>query len=659
MADQIAAGEVVERPASVLKELVENSLDAGARRIDVSVAGGGLERLTVTDDGEGMDDDDAVLCFSRHATSKLSQVDDLRGLSTFGFRGEALAAIASVARVRLVTRRSGSPRAFSVTVDGGRVVKVGEAGATWGTSLEVADLFWNVPARRKFLKSPRTEAGHIEAALLTTALCRPDVGFRLDVDGKVAFDLPPVPEASAKTSPPSAEDRRAALSQPGRIDRVVRCLGEQLRPHVLPLWAATDLLVLSGHVVAPLHTRRDLQGVLLSVNGRPVADRALVQAVRAAFRTLLEVGRQPIVALDIALDPELVDVNVHPRKAEVRFFDPRRVSGHVISLLSEFLATTPWLSSSAQARGRAWTSAWPLAAAEGRTAPSSPSSPTFASPMAAELLPVTAPGGQGQGPVDVADAARARVKEALSRFHARDASMGNPPAVSSSAPRPWEQSSPRGAADTPSLFPSQPGRGGASSFAALRVVGQVGGTFLVLEGPEGMVVIDQHAAHERVVFERLRAARRLSSSQAAPSQPLLLPLTLELTALERAALDDDDVRQELLAHGLDVEGFSHQTALVRALPVGLDGRKAAEILRDALAALSTSSRTTAFDDRIDAVCARLACHAAVRAGDVLASAQVRVLLEDLDRIDLGAHCPHGRPVVRTVPFEVMGRWFDR
>jgi DNA mismatch repair protein MutL len=644
VADQIAAGEVVERPASVVKELVENSLDAGSTRVDVDVIDGGVERLVVADDGIGMDDDDAVLCFSRHATSKLSSADDLRTIGTFGFRGEALAAISSIARVRLVTRRAGQSRAFSVDVDGGRITRVGEAGGPQGTRIDVADLFFNVPARRKFLKSPRTEAGHIESALLSAALCRPDVGFRLTVDHKVVLDLPPV-VSSSSSQPPSADDVRAALADSARIDRVVRCLGDHYRPHLYPVFGATELLVLSGHVVAPLETRRDLQGVQLSVNGRPVADRALVQAVRAAFRTLLEVGRQPIVALDLAIDPELVDVNVHPRKAEVRFSDPRRVSGHLISLLSEFLSTTPWLRGDANQRGA-------------RPMTFSLSSSFLASAPAASA-PAARAAGDGASaarPDDVVDAARTRVKEALARFHRTaapttfDASTGATLPTLATLP-----------VTPPVTLPvkTSAGRAGATSFASLRVVGQVGGTYLVLDGPDGMVVIDQHAAHERVVFERLRAARRASSSQPAPSQPLLLPITLELTALERAALDDDDVRAELLAHGLDVEPFSHQTAMVRALPPGLDGRKAASILRDALAELSTSSRTDAFSDRIDAVCARLACHAAVRAGDVLAPAQVRALLEDLDRIDFGAHCPHGRPVVRTVAFAEMARWFDR
>jgi DNA mismatch repair protein MutL len=660
VADQIAAGEVVERPASVLKELVENSLDAGATRVDVDVLGGGVDRLIVTDDGAGMDDDDAVLCFSRHATSKLRRADDLRALSTFGFRGEALAAIASVARVKLITRRPDTAHAFAVVVEGGRVTGIGEAGGPPGTRVDVSDLFWNVPARRKFLKTTRTEAGHIETTLLSAALCRPDVGFSLTVDGKRALDLPPVPSLSSST-PPSSDDLRAALAHPARLDRVVRCLGEQVRPHLYPVHGATEQLVLSGHVVAPLETRRDLQGVQLSINGRPVADRALVQAVRAAFRTLLEVGRQPIVALDLAMDPEQVDVNVHPRKAEVRFADPRRVTGHLIALLSEFLATTPWLGPGNGTLRHRTATTFSLSTRASNAAP-----PTTASTHGAGRAEDGNRDGDrddnrddknddrhsDRAPDDAAAAARARVKEALARFH------GRAPTTKTTTTTAAATTAATATSATP-LLSSTPGRAGAPSFAALRVVGQVGGTYLVLDGPLGMVVIDQHAAHERVVFERLRAARRASSTTPAPSQPLLLPITLELTAVERAALDDDDVRAELWAHGIDVEGFSHQTAMVRALPPGLEGRKAASILRDALAELATSSRTDALDDRIDAVCARLACHAAVRAGDVLAPVQVRALLEDLDRIDLGAHCPHGRPVVRTVAFAELARWFDR
>ncbi len=633
VADQIAAGEVVERPASVVKELVENAIDAGADSVVVDVVEGGLGRISVQDDGCGMDDDDAVLCFSRHATSKLKAASDLRAIGTFGFRGEALAAISSVAKVRLLTRRPGQAGAFCVEVDGGRITRVGAAGGAPGTRVDVNELFFNVPARKKFLKTTRTEAGHIEDTLLSTALSRPHLGLRLTVDGKVTFDLPPVPRVApplGSLGGPLGGDDVVDLASPARIDRVVRCLGKHVRPLLYPVSGQTDLLSLTGYVVAPLETRRDLQGIHLSVNGRPVTDRALVQAVRAAFRTLLEVGRQPIVALDLTLDGEGVDVNVHPRKAEVRFADPRRISGHLISLLSDFLSTTPWLT---------------------RTTPTSTFRLREGVPM---FRAASKTGGDGLGG-DIVDLHRERVAQALARFASRNNEV-TANGRSGSTSTILEASDAGGSSPMLPTLSSAPGRGGAPSFAALRVVGQVGGTYLVLDGPRGMVVIDQHAAHERVVFERLKAQRKEKTT---PSQPLLLPLTVELSPTERAALDDDDVKAELLAHGLDVDGFHGQTALVRALPPGLDGRKAPAIVRDALAELSSSGRTGALDERVDAVCARLACHAAIRAGDVLAPVQVRALLEDLDKIDLGAHCPHGRPVVRSVDFSELATWFDR
>ena len=239
VADQIAAGEVVERPASVCKELVENALDAGATRVDVDVVGGGLDRLVVQDDGCGMDDDDAVLCFSRHATSKIRSADELLDLHSFGFRGEALAAISSVSKVNLTTRREGRDSGFRVAVDGGRVVSVGEAGAVKGTRVDVTDLFFNVPARRKFLKTMRTEAGHIEDALLSVALCKPGVALRLTVDGKVVLDLPGVLAAHIDT-----------LEHPARVDRVVRCLGNHLRPHLYPVRGQTELMTVSTRMTS-------------------------------------------------------------------------------------------------------------------------------------------------------------------------------------------------------------------------------------------------------------------------------------------------------------------------------------------------------------------------------------------------------------------------
>ena len=496
----------------------------------------------------------------------------------------------------------------------------------------------------------------MEDAVASAALSLPSVGFRVVVDGKLLLDLP------AASGP---------LSDALRLDRAVRCLGKQVRPLLFPFEATTELLTLTGYVVAPLETRRDLAGVRLSVNARPVSDRGLVQAVRTAFRTLLEVGRQPIVALDIRIDPSFVDVNVHPRKAEVRFIDPRRVSGHVIALLSDFLAGTPWLKGNPAVRPRVMvltaTSAipgWPGArASTDVAAPTSPASPgasdasgaSGASGAASTSSAANASSESSASPVGiealsaVVDGHRVRVREALARYHEMrgpgfpvQRTLGGVPSDSGLRPL--------------TLVPVA--GHGSTSFASLRVIGQIGATYLVLEAPDGMVVIDQHAAHERVVFERLRA-RKLDGN--APSQPLLIPITLELSLMELSALDDAVGRALLEKHGLIVEPFGPRTAVVKALPPGLDGKRAEQIARDALAEISSTTGTgsDALDDRVDRICARLACHAAVRAGDVLSPDSVRALLRDLDAIDLGAHCPHGRPVVRTVRFDELAQWFDR
>lgn len=608
-ASQIAAGEVVERPGSVAKELIENALDAGARHVFVGVEGGGLTRLVVRDDGCGMVDEDAVLAFSRHATSKLTVIDDLHALRTFGFRGEALASIASVAKVALTTRQAGRDVGFRVSVVGGHVVFAGEHAAPFGTEIVVEDLFFNVPARRKFLKTERTEAAHVETAVKDAALARPDVGFTLVVDGRRPIEL-------------VAAAPLASLEDPRRRERAVLTLGAAVRDLLYPIDVESESLGVKGYVVAPLETRRDMSGVHLSVNGRPVADRALSSSVKVAFRTLLEVGRQPMCALDLTIDPARVDVNVHPRKAEVRFVEPRHVHGALIGALSGFLATTPWLR---REGGSGAHRTYALARETGAL--------RFAASDVAEGATTTT--------VTDEAARRARLVDALRRFESR----GRPsPSYRGRA----------GASEPPAPLAPLAGIGSDGAFSSLRVVGQVGLTFLVLEGRDGMVVVDQHAAHERVVFEKLRAEGR---ARAARAQPLLFPARVALSSTEVAALVEH--RDALLAYGLDVEVLTDDDAIVRAVPVSLAHAPVDALVRDALSALDESGQTSALDERLDAVCAKLACHASVRRGQALAEPEVRALLRSLDAIDLGAHCPHGRPIARTVPLDELARWFDR
>ena len=607
LASQIAAGEVVERPSSVIKELIENAMDAKASEIDIHIEGGGIERLVVQDNGTGMFSDDAALCFSRHATSKLQHMDDLKSLHTFGFRGEALAAIGSVAKVKLTTRRETDDAATEILIEGGHIKHHRETGSPVGTRIEVKDLFYNVPARRKFLKQERTEASHIDRLIKSVALGVPKIAFRVHGEGKKKWDLPCAPDPDD-------------LLHARRLERVVLCLGKQVRDYIYPFEGETDFLKLKGHLVAPLETRRDMNGIHLYVNGRWVRDKGLLQAVRVAYRTLLEVGRQPICALHIEVPPEDVDVNVHPQKTEVRFSDPRRVHSHIIRLLSDFLSTTPWLKER-------------------------PSKTYALRQSASETLRFE--DATVSDPTDLTNVHRDRVKAAFEHFQKR-ALSGRPLHRPSSSMQ--HGNHPR----DPVGNVGRAGFGNAGSFSALKVVGQVGQLFLILDGPDGMVVIDQHAAHERVVFEDLRAQ---AQKKAIRTQPLLFPLQIELDSAEMATLEEHG--DQLVSYGIDIEVFGASSAMIRSIPARLNAGKVEQIARDALSELNAAEPTTALHEMVDQMCARLACHAAIRKGQKLEHEEIRALLSDLDRIDLGAHCPHGRPVVRTIDLEEMAKWFDR
>lgn len=579
-ANQIAAGEVIERPLSVAKELIENSLDAGATQIDLHVDEGGTRRLVIVDDGHGMTPEDAVLCFSRYATSKLRRVEDLAHLSSFGFRGEALASIASVAKVRLLTRTKDSHSATEVLVHGGTVMKVQEAGAPIGTRIEIEDLFYNVPARLKFLKSARSEASAVEGVIRAATLSCPGVGFSLRLDGSLKFD--------ARQAPIDAE-----LEHARRIERAIACLGEECRGYLFPLKAQTDLLSLSGYVVAPLVTRKDSKNIRLYVNGRPVEDRQLVQALRVAYRTLVEVGRHPICALNLQIDPSLVDVNVHPQKSQVRFTDPSRVQSHLIRLVSDYLATTPWLKN------------------------------------------------RVEKPYVI------RASEPSAHFTFRQESSLDSSELSGSLfeLEPMRPSAP---------LMSQPSLDGQERYSDLRVVGQVDGTFLVLEGPKSMIVLDQHAAHERVVFERLQAQ---VANRHLESQPLLFGVQIKLSPEEMSTLAEH--ADAFLRYGFEIAPFGEAQGMVKAIPVGLRLESIEQVVRDALAELAVAGRADSLAAFADHLCAQIACHSSIRAGQTLQHAEIQALLGQLDEIDYGAHCPHGRPIVRALPFFEIARWFHR
>ncbi len=565
LVNRIAAGEVIERPAAAVRELVENALDAGAGRIAVRLDAGGVARIEVTDDGGGMDAAGLALCVQRHATSKLAD-DDLVRITTLGFRGEALPSIGAAARLAITSRPPGAQHAWRITVEGGAVGAVAPAAGPHGTGVVAADLFFATPARRKFLKSPRVEAEASELAVRRLALAAPGVAFRLDADGRTLFDLPP-------------QDRAA---------RVASLLGAEAAAVLLQVAGERDAATLSGYACAPSLTRATAASQALVVNGRPVADPVLRTAVRVAYGRLIAPGRHGVVALFLDLPPEALDVNVHPAKAEVRFRDPDSVRALVIGALGRALS------------GGAGQSAPPLrfsARPHLRLLPPATPSPAQKLPGFAEALPSFAPSARVVPP---------------------------PPAA------PPEQ--PLGAP-----------------------VAQVLDTYIVAVAADGgLVLVDQHAAHERLTHEAMRAAM-LAGGVAA--QPLLSPAVVDLPQADVARLAER--AGEFARLGLELEAFGPGAILVRALPAPLGPVDPAPLLRDLADELAALDTSMALEARLDAVIARMACHGSIRAGRRLNQAEMAALLRRMEATPRASTCSHGRPTYLKLSRAEIERLFGR
>jgi DNA mismatch repair protein MutL len=576
VADQIAAGEVVERPASVVKELCENAIDAGARRIDIDVEGGGRRLIRVVDDGCGMSLEEARLALRRHATSKLAALGDLFSLATMGFRGEALPSIAAVSRFALVTREPDAVAAVRVEVEGGIEREVREAGAPVGTQIEVRDLLWNVPARLKFLKSEPTEASHITEAVARLALAHPGVHFRLRHGGRAAIDLPPHPSLLERARAVSGRQLGARLFEASDEENGVR-----LRLFLAP----------------PDEAQTTSRGVSLYVGRRWVRDRGLLHALGMGYGELVPSGRFPTAI--VFLDPPegTVDVNVHPQKVEVRFARPQEVHAALRHAVARALARTPWVAEQAGAR------------------PSPVAMYAVASPAPPE-----------------------RMSELAARYADRQEAMLFAPAV---APR--DRAPPR-----------EPARGGF--FGGLSYLGQLDRTYLVCEAPGELILIDQHAAHERIAFQRLREAHRPGGA-GARTQRLLFPRTVELD--ERRAASAVEHRATLEAVGFDLEPFGGASFALRASPVELRDEEVVATLLELLGDLAETDASRAVGDRVDHMLATVACHSVVRAGDLLSVAEAEALLASMDEVDYRAHCPHGRPVLLRVGVAEIARRFGR
>ncbi|UAJ09126.1 DNA mismatch repair endonuclease MutL [Polymorphobacter megasporae] len=574
LVNQIAAGEVVERPASALKELVENAIDAGARRIVVELAAGGVDYLQVADDGMGMDADDLRLAVERHATSKLPD-GDLSAIATLGFRGEALPSIASVARLTLASRtREGT--GWALTIDHGRVVADGPAARGAGTTVTVEGLFAQVPARRKFLKSIRSELGACVDVVRRLAMATPHVAFELRHDGRrlLSADAPDGGLLGGDGGDSPLPARLAAL------------LGADFAENAVPIDLLRDELTLGGLAGLPTFSRGVPDHQFLFVNRRPVRDRLLVGAVRGAYQDLLARDRHPVVALFLDVPADFVDVNVHPAKTEVRFRDAALVRGMIVSGLRRALDAAGHRASTTVAVGA-------LAAFQPGSPPAYP--PTLPFAGASYAPPVWA---DGEASVHVADAHPAWFAPAA-RTEAPAAMNGFPMGVARA---------------------------------------QVAGTYIVAETPDGMILVDQHAAHERLTLERMKAARAGGSVAA---QALLLPQVVEID--ENAAAHLVEHAADFAALGLDIEGFGPKAVLVRATPALLGAVDATALVRDLADDLAAFDAAPGLAERLDAVAATMACHGSVRAGRVLSVAEMNALLREMEVTPHSGQCNHGRP----------------
>ncbi len=609
LADQIAAGEVVERPASIVKELVENALDAGARRIDIEVEGGGRRLVRVVDDGWGLPPDDARLALKRHATSKIVAADDLWGLATFGFRGEALPSIAAVSRLTLSSRPRDAvdDAGYRLVVEAGVETDAREAGVPVGTQIEVRDLFFNTPARAKFLKSESTEEANIYEAVLRLGIAHPDVHLRLRSKGTVRLDLPPHRDL--------AERVRAALARRG-AGALHEARGEEGGHRVRAFLADPDAATTTARNTY-LFVNVDVKGDRDRGGGRAVRDRALLHAVAQAYGPLLEKGRYPLAALFLDVPGDELDVNVHPQKLEVRFARPQEVYGAVRHVLTAALARAPWLEAASTLGSRAQ----PV-----RTFTLPPGRGERASAGAGAWSAVTST--QAALPLRARDVARDDAGE----LAATDGALT--PGASRAAD----------GVDAPAPF-----------FASLAYIGQLHRTYLVCESAGELILVDQHAAHERVAYGRLVAAH---GRREVRRQRLLFPLPIEVDEASAAVVEGAG-QATLDALGFEVERAGARAVRVRAVPEMLKDADPKPLLRDVLGQLAEGTPTAETLERIDHVLATMACHSVVRAGDVLGRSEAVGLLAQLDGVDLRSHCPHGRPVMLRLPLGEIERRFGR
>jgi DNA mismatch repair protein MutL len=571
--NQIAAGEVVERPASVLKELLENSLDAGATRIDIDIEQGGLKRLRVRDNGVGIPAAELPLALERHATSKIHSLEDLEQVASLGFRGEALPSIASVSRFRLVSRQRGADAAWSVDASGATEPVAGAE----GTVAEVSDLFYNTPARRKFLRTERTEYAHIDKTARQLALSRFSVAFRLTHNGKSVLHLP------------------AADAHELREQRIASLCGKEFVAQSLYFEQQTEnqALKLAGWIARPTFSRSQPDMQYFFLNGRPIRDRVIVSAVRQAYRDVLFHGRHPAYVLYLDMDPAMVDVNAHPTKHEVRFRDSRAVHDFVRRTVETALAQTR----------------------PGSAPRAAPTELADAGIRAQAGLELPLPRG------------RERVADELAAYQALAAS-----------PQPVNEDA---------------GRIPPLGFA----IAQLAGIYILARNADGLVIVDMHAAHERVTYESLKAAFAEEDQDAIRRQPVLIPE--QINVAEREADLVESMRDELLKLGLEIDRSGPDSLIVRAIPATLRGADVATLVRDVLSDLAEFGSSRLLADKRDELLATMACHGSIRANRRLTIDEMNALLRDMERTERSDQCNHGRPTWTQLTLAELDRLFKR
>lgn len=588
--NRIAAGEVVERPASAVKELVENAIDAGARRIDVEISGGGRERILVTDDGRGMSAEELALAVERHATSKIGDDDDLTRILTLGFRGEALPSIGAVSRLEITSRPQDGTEAARIVVEAGRKADPVPAAMGPGTRIEVRDLFFATPARLKFLKGDRTEAGHVADVMRRLAMAHPEVAFTLKDDTRNILRAP------------------QTLGLDPLRERLESILGGEFIANAIAIDATREWLKLTGFAALPTYHRGNAQQQYLFVNGRPVRDKLLAGALRGAYADFLARDRHPVAALFLELPPEMVDVNVHPAKTEVRFRDSGLVRGLIVGGLRHALA---------EAGHRAATTIAGAALGAARLGMSLPQSRPFsgwASPAPPRGMREAA--AAYQAPLtDAADFTRPQAPEAREQVA------------------------------EPEALPQHP-------LGAARA--QLHGTYIVAETADGLVIVDQHAAHERLVYERMK---RQMDAQGIARQALLIPEVVELEAMAAAAVAARAA--ELAELGLVVEPFGDTAVLVRETPALLGRVDAAGLVRDLADDLMESDAALSLRERLAEVAATMACHGSVRAGRRLDAREMDALLREMEQTPHSGQCNHGRPTYVELKVADIEKLFGR